>query len=295
MASTDARPVPIKNTAYRLTFPIYKNDGTLITGATGLDSEVSKDAGTFTDCTNEATEIATSSGVYYLDLSSTEMNADCVAVVVKTTSTDAVPPSFILYPQETGDIKTDVQSWLGTACATPTVNGVPEVDVTHWIGTAAATPTTAGVPEVDVTYWVGTAVGSAHVTANVTQWNGSNVSAPSVSGVPKIDISHVNGAAFNVSNAQFGASVVSVAANALTASALATDAVNEIVAAVLAGVVESGFTVQDVLKLCGAAAAGKSSGLDTGSPIYRNLGDTLNRISATASAGNRTAVTHNLG
>jgi hypothetical protein len=115
MASTDARPVPIKNTAYRLTFPIYKSDGTLITGATALDSEVSKDAGTFTDCTNEATEIATSSGVYYLDLSSTEMNADCVAVVVKTSSTGAVPPTFILYPQESGDIKVDMQSVAGTS------------------------------------------------------------------------------------------------------------------------------------------------------------------------------------
>lgn len=118
MASTDARPVPIKNTAYRLTFPIFKSDGTLITGAAGLDSEVSKDAGTFADCTNEATEIATSSGIYYLDLSSTEMNADCVAIVVKSSSTGAVYPVFVLYPQESGDIKVDVQSMAGTAYAT---------------------------------------------------------------------------------------------------------------------------------------------------------------------------------
>ena len=127
MASTDARPLPIKNTAYRLTFPIYKSDGTLITAAAGLDSEVSKDAGTFADCTNEATEIATSSGVYYLDLSSTEMNADCVAVVVKTSSTGAVPPVFILYPQESGDVKVDVQSYGGTAGTF--ASGIPEVKV----------------------------------------------------------------------------------------------------------------------------------------------------------------------
>lgn len=48
--------------------------------------------------------------------------------------------------------------WLGTACATPTVAGVPEVDPTHWNGTAVATPTVAGVPEVDATHWNGTAV-----------------------------------------------------------------------------------------------------------------------------------------
>ena len=146
MASTDARPVPIKNTAYRLTFPIYKSDGTLITGAAGLDSEVSKDAGTFADCTNEATEIATSSGVYYLDLTSTEMNADCVAIVVKTSSTGAVPPTFILYPQETGDIKVDAQSWNGTAVATPATAGYPAVTLKVGTGTGEVNLSTGAVP-----------------------------------------------------------------------------------------------------------------------------------------------------
>jgi hypothetical protein len=103
MASSDAKPVPIKNQAFRLTFGIFKNDGTLITGATGLDSEVSKDAGTFADCTSEATEIATASGVYYLDLTAAEMNADTVAVLVKSTSTGAVPVQITLYPAEAGD------------------------------------------------------------------------------------------------------------------------------------------------------------------------------------------------
>jgi hypothetical protein len=104
MASTDAKLVPTKNVAYRVTFPILDADGDLVTGATGLDSEVSKDGGTFTDCTNEATEIATSSGVYYLDLTSTEMNADTVAVIVKTSSTGAKTTVLTFYPQEAGDL-----------------------------------------------------------------------------------------------------------------------------------------------------------------------------------------------
>ena len=83
MAASDATPIPIKNQAYRVTFPIFDNDGDLVTGAAGLDSEVSKDQGTFADCTNEATEIATSSGMYYLDLTATEMNADTVAIKVR--------------------------------------------------------------------------------------------------------------------------------------------------------------------------------------------------------------------
>ena len=60
MAATDARPFPKKNVAYRVTFPIFDNDGDLVAGAASLDSEISKDGGVFTDGTNEATQIATS-------------------------------------------------------------------------------------------------------------------------------------------------------------------------------------------------------------------------------------------
>lgn len=45
---------------------------------------------------------------------------------------------------------TNVEAWLGTAAATPTVAGVPEVDVTHWQGTTALASSTAGTPAVDV-------------------------------------------------------------------------------------------------------------------------------------------------
>lgn len=119
MAASDATPIPVKNQAYRVTFPIFDADGDLVTGATGLDSEVSKDAGTFADCTNEATEIATSSGVYYLDLTATEMNADTVAVIVKTSSSGAKTTTLVMYPRDTGvDYAVNVTHWNGTALAT---------------------------------------------------------------------------------------------------------------------------------------------------------------------------------
>src|SRR3972149_1075548 len=134
MASTDARPVPIKNTAFRAVFPILDADGDLVTGATGLDSETSLDQGTLAGCPSEATEIATSSGMYYLDLTAGEMNGDCIAVIVKTTSSGAKTTVLVFYPEETGDINVDVTAWLGTAAATPSVAGVPEVDLTHVAG-----------------------------------------------------------------------------------------------------------------------------------------------------------------
>lgn len=99
MASTDAKPWPKKNVACRITFDLRLTTGAVNTGATGLDSEISKDGGTFTDCTNEATEIATSSGVYYLDLTSTEMNANTVAIRVKSTNTNNMDQVIVIYPQ----------------------------------------------------------------------------------------------------------------------------------------------------------------------------------------------------
>lgn len=98
MAAGDAAPWPIKNKAWRVTFPILDAAGDLVTGAAGLDSEVSKDGGTFADCSSEATEIATGSGVYYLDLTATEMNADTVAIIVKTSTSGAKTTTLVANP-----------------------------------------------------------------------------------------------------------------------------------------------------------------------------------------------------
>lgn len=102
MASTDARPVPRKNVAFRFSFALRKNDGTIITSWAGADSEVSKDGGAFADCTNEATEIG-SSGCGYIDFTSTEMNADCVIYKVTFTNTDALPIVITFFPEEIAD------------------------------------------------------------------------------------------------------------------------------------------------------------------------------------------------
>jgi hypothetical protein len=97
MAASDAKAIPVKNQAYRITFPILDADGDLVTGAASLDPEVSLDGGAFTNCTNAATEIGTS-GMYYLDLTSAEMNADTVAVIVKTATAGAKTTPIVLYP-----------------------------------------------------------------------------------------------------------------------------------------------------------------------------------------------------
>lgn len=95
MASTDAFIAPVKNTAFRMPAgPFFKTDGTIITTWAGMDSEISKDGGNYTDCTNEATEIQTS-GTGFLDLTGTETNCDSFWVKITITNTDAVP--FVAY------------------------------------------------------------------------------------------------------------------------------------------------------------------------------------------------------
>src|SRR3972149_455353 len=100
---------PKRATAFTAVFPILDADGDLVTGATGLDSEVSKDLGTFTDCTNEAVELATASGMYYLTLTATEMTADIVSIIVKTSTSGAKTTSLVFYTAANlmDDIKTD--------------------------------------------------------------------------------------------------------------------------------------------------------------------------------------------
>lgn len=134
MASTDARLIPYKNAAWRVTFTILDADGDPVSGATGLDSEVSKDAAAFADCTNEATEIG-SSGVYYLDLTNSEMNADTVAIRVQTSSSGAKTTIIVAYPQEADDIRASVTHWAGSAVASPDTAGHPKVTVKSGTGT----------------------------------------------------------------------------------------------------------------------------------------------------------------
>lgn len=86
-----------KNTAFKAVFPILDADGDLVTAAGGLDSNVSIDGGTFAACTNEATEIATSSGMYYLNLTAAEMNGDVIAVIVKTSTSGAKTTALVFY------------------------------------------------------------------------------------------------------------------------------------------------------------------------------------------------------
>lgn len=184
MAASDARPVPRKNVAYRVTFPILDADGDLVTGAASLDSEVSIDGAAFADCTNEATEIATSSGVYYLDLTSSEMNGDTVAVIVKTGTAGAKTTTIVMYPEEAGDYRADVTHFGGTAGTFS--GGRPEVNTTHIGGSAISQ--SGGVANVNAVQISGDSIAADNAEAffDGTGYAGTNNVIPTVTTVGSV-------------------------------------------------------------------------------------------------------------
>lgn len=59
----------------------------------------------------------------------------------------------------------------------------------------------------------------------------------------------------------------------------------------LSNAIETGWTVRMLLRILGAAAAGKLSGVSGNAPVFRDLTDAKNRISATTTSDGRTVVT----
>ena len=68
----NALPYPVYGLPYVVMFPLLDGTGAPISPSSP-DSEISKNGDTFADCTNEAVEIATSSGICYLFLTGTEL------------------------------------------------------------------------------------------------------------------------------------------------------------------------------------------------------------------------------
>src|SRR5262245_49703492 len=99
----NALPYPIYAERFVIVFPLLDADGDP-TSPSSADSEVSKNGDTFADCTNEATEIATSSGVCYLELTATELTTDVAAVRIQ--STGAKTTVFSLFPRKLFKVRT---------------------------------------------------------------------------------------------------------------------------------------------------------------------------------------------
>lgn len=126
---------PLKNSAFTVTFPIYDADGDLVTGQGGsADSEVSIDGNTFTDVSpGEAAEIATSSGVYKLALSASEMDGDIIATITKSGSGKTAVNVMYTVTRQLKDLAFPVTSGRGLLVES---DNVVHADLKEWLGAA---------------------------------------------------------------------------------------------------------------------------------------------------------------
>jgi hypothetical protein len=250
-AAGDSHEYPIYGAHFRVVFPIFDADGDLVTGATGLDSERSIDMGAFADCTNEATEIATSSGMYYLDLTGAEMTGNAITVIVKTTTVGAKTTPITLYPRhtfavETGTAAAGAASTITLPAPSSTVN-----DAYNGLYILITNNTPAGaqyqarriidyvgstkVATVESAWGTNPSSSSTYEilvpdVMGVSAWMGTKIPAPTNPGFPLVDLAIWNSAAVpnNLISGRVDASVGAMAASVITAAATAADFLAEV-------------------------------------------------------------------
>jgi hypothetical protein len=280
------------------------NDGDLVTGAAGLDSEVSKDGAAFADCTSEATEIGTS-GMYYLDLTASEMNADTVAIIVKTSTTDAKTTPIVMYPEEVGDFRID-DTLLATAAAVTTIDDFLDTEIaaikakTDLIPAdpadasdiaASFTTLTGKVDTIDD--FLDTEVAAIKAKTDLLPASPANeATLTTIAAYLDTEIAAIL-AAVDTEVAAIKAKTDNLpAAPAATGDIPTAAAVAD---AVLDDVVEGTSTLRQIVRGMAATLLGKASGMGTTTAVFRDIADTKDRITATVDAsGNRTAVTRDL-
>ncbi len=211
---SNALNYPAYAAPYGVTFPILDADGDLVTGAAGLDSEISKNGDTFADCTNEATEIATASGMYYLLLTATELTTDTATIIVKTSTVGAKTTPIVLYPRKLVTLRSGTAAG-GAAGSITLDSGASAVDdfyngclvvgtldstveariITDYNGStkvASVTPDWVTTPDSDDTFIVYLPEGIQVNQANVSVWNGTVVATPATAGIPDVNAKNIN-------------------------------------------------------------------------------------------------------
>lgn len=297
----NALPYPVYGAPWGVVVPIFDADGDLVSGATTPDSEVSKNGDTFTDCTNEATEIASGSGMYYLLLTGAEMTADVVAVILKSATSGAKTTPVVLYPRKLVTIRSGTAAGGDTAYITldASASGIDD-----WYNGMLCVATIDGNVEARI---ITDYTGSNQRAAVTPAWNVAPdnddtfiLYLPEGVQIPQANLTHVAGAAVSASAAQLGVNVVQISADATAADncELMFDGTGyaggttKLSVDLAARTVEGSLDELEVLKVLLAALAGKSAGGGTGSITFRDQADAKNRIAATVDGSrNRTAVT----
>lgn len=244
----NALPYPVYGLPFVVVAPLLDADGDPVSPSSP-DSERSLNGDTFADCTNEVTEIATSSGICYLLLTAAEMTADIVTVRIQ--STGAKTTVLTLYPRklvtlssgtcqgsnDTGDVQlaagdSAIDDYYNGCIIAVVVDSTTEVRlINDYVGSTkvaeVAPAFVTAQPDSNDTYTVYLPEGRHVVPANATHVAGTAQTAGDIIGDTN-DIQARLPAA--LVSGRMDASVGAMAANTLTASALAADAVTEIAA-----------------------------------------------------------------
>lgn len=242
VSAQDAHEYPIYNARFRVIAPLLDADGDPISPSSP-DTELSQDLGTFADATNEATEIATSSGIVYVDLIATEM--DTKSTVVRIQSTGAKTTVIVLNPRRLPVVRTGTAQ-AGAASTITLDSGASAVD-DFYIGCIVNitndTPSGVRGQARRITDYVG----STKVATIEGTW-GTNPSSsstfevlstdeaqgvihagtaspdPHTAGYPISTIKDGTGTG-EIDTTSGGVLVAAIAANAITATSIATDAI----------------------------------------------------------------------
>lgn len=276
---------PKKNATFNVHFPIYDADGDLVTGAAGLDSEVSIDHGTFADATNEATEIATSSGVYYLALTADEMNGDVITTITKTSTSGAKTAVNVMYTvtRQIVDLAFPVTSGRGLDVTATGAAGIDWGNVENptttvgLSGTTVKTATDVETDTADIQNRIPAALVSGRIDASVGAMANNVVTAAAIND-GAIDAATFAAGAINAAAIADGAiDAATFAANALSAAALAADAANEIADAILSRDIDNVEATAAIHSLCSAILKAVSKVEDDSGTLktYRTNGTTV--------------------
>lgn len=208
-AAGDAHEYPVYGYHYRLVFPLLDADGDLVTGATTPDSERSIDCGTFADCTNEMTEIATSSGMYYLDLTGVETSGKVIAVIAKSATAGMKTTPMTIYPRRLPPLESGTAQ-AGAAGTITLASGASAQDDCYnglFVGITNDSPAGAQyqlrriidyvgstkVATIDSNWGTNPSSASTYEILipegyDAKAWCGKKVADPTVAGVPEVDV-----------------------------------------------------------------------------------------------------------
>lgn len=241
----NALPYPVYGVPYGIVFPLLDADGDPISPSS-QDSEVSLNGDTFADCTNEAVEIASSSGSCYLLLTAAEMTADVVTVQIK--STGAKTTVLTLYPRKLVQLRagtvganagdgTTIQLDSGASAVDDFYNGcliVGTLDsnvearmISDYNGSTKVctiTPAFVTTPDNNDTFVVYQPEGRQVSQADLIAWLSTALATPDTAGYPKVTIKDGTGTG-EIDTTSGGVLVAAIANNAITANAINADAI----------------------------------------------------------------------